>query len=91
MLVRQPNVHDELNRLRRKTTRKEWTAAEDAVLYRHAERQLPTRPHVENRTASAVKNRMEQLGLAMPTAPFPSAIFDPEAPPLLMHYSTWTI
>ena len=90
VLCRQPDVHDQHNRLRAKTSRKLWTAEEDAVLYDHSDRELPTRPYVAGKTDHAVRMRMQHLGLSLPTAPFPTAIFDPEAPPLLLDYSTWT-
>ena len=95
VLSRQPEAHAEMNCQRaktthRKTTRRAWTKEEDAILYDHTVRELPTRPYVENRSDFAVKCRMQHLSLSLPTAPFPNAIFDPEAPPLLLNYSMWT-
>ena len=62
---RQPDVHDELNRTRReavrKTSRKLWTAEEDAILYDHSDRELPTRPYVKGKTDFAVRMRMQHL------------------------------
>ena len=84
----QPSVHAEINRLRRKTNRSLWNASEDAVL--RAQTKGETLSHALERSPQAVLQRRNQLDIALPTTPFPSAIFDPEAPPLQLKYSEWT-
>ena len=88
----QPSVHAEINRLRRdaerKTNRSLWNTSEDAVLCAQAKGE--TLSHALERSPEAVRQRRKQLDVALPTTPFPTAIFDPEAPPLQLKYSEWT-